>query len=97
MCGICDELHCDAQFPDMAALTRMSERLALRGPFLELMRGILPYDIYSQRCLCQRTYVDKLMTDPGAQLTRIHGSKLWHLAALEWWLRVHVDGEAAHV
>ena len=40
----------------------------------------------------QRAYVDKLLADPEAQLTRIQGSKLWHLALLEWWLQMHVDG-----
>ena len=27
-------------------------------------------------------------TGPEAHFTRIEGSKLWHLALLEWWLRV---------
>ena len=45
-----------------------------------------------QRGLYQRTYVDKLLADPEAHFTRIQGSKLWHLALLEWWLQVHVDG-----
>jgi asparagine synthase (glutamine-hydrolysing) len=29
---------------------------------------------------------------PPLHFTRINGSKLWHLALLEWWLQVHVDG-----
>jgi len=37
--------------------------------------------------------VDKLLAAPEApeHFTRINGSKLWHLALLEWWLQVHVD------
>lgn len=65
----------------------------VRGPFLEMMRGILTSDACIQRGLYQRSYVDKLLADPEApeHFTRINGSKLWHLALLEWWLQVHVD------
>lgn len=63
----------------------------VRGPFLELMRGILQSDACVQRGLYQRAYVDKLLADPESHFTRIQGSKLWHLALLEWWLQVHVD------
>ncbi|WPC66436.1 N-acetylglutaminylglutamine amidotransferase [Rhodoferax ferrireducens] len=65
----------------------------VRGPFLELMRGILMSNACIQRGLYQREYVDKLLADPEApeHFTRIQGSKLWHLALLEWWLQVHVD------
>jgi asparagine synthase (glutamine-hydrolysing) len=64
----------------------------VRGPFLELMRGILQSDACIQRGLYQRAYVDKLLANPETHFTRIQGSKLWHLALLEWWLQVHVDG-----
>ena len=64
----------------------------VRGPFLELMRGIVLSDACIRRGLYQRAYVDKLLADPEAHFTRIQGSKLWHLALLVWWLQVHVDG-----
>jgi asparagine synthase (glutamine-hydrolysing) len=65
----------------------------VRGTFLEMMRGILMSDACLQRGLYQRSYVDKLLAAPEApeHFTRINGSKLWHLALLEWWLQVHVD------
>ncbi|MGB4361401.1 MAG: N-acetylglutaminylglutamine amidotransferase [Rhodoferax sp.] len=65
----------------------------VRGPFLEMMRGILMSDACIRRGLYQRDYVDKLLAAPEApaHFTRINGSKLWHLALLEWWLQVHVD------
>jgi asparagine synthase (glutamine-hydrolysing) len=65
----------------------------VRGLFLEMMRGILTSDACVQRGLYQRAYVDKLLAQPEApeHFTRINGSKLWHLALLEWWLQVHVD------
>jgi len=64
----------------------------VRGHFLELMRNILQSDACLRRGLYQRTYVDKLLAEPEAHFTRIQGSKLWHLALLEWWLQIHVDG-----
>jgi len=66
----------------------------VRGEFLELMRGILMSDACQKRGLYQRAYVDKLLAAPEApeHFTRINGSKLWHLALLEWWLQIHVDG-----
>ena len=64
----------------------------VRGPFLELMRTILQSDACIRRALYQRDYVDKLLANPEAYFTRIQGSKLWHLALLEWWLQIHVDG-----
>lgn len=68
----------------------------VRGPFLAFMRGILESDACRRRGLYQRPYVERLLADPeGPQsFTRIQGSKLWHLALLEWWLQVHVDGHA---
>jgi asparagine synthase (glutamine-hydrolysing) len=66
----------------------------VRGPFLELMRGILTSDACIRRGLYQRAYVERLLAAPEApeHFTRINGSKLWHLALLEWWLQIHVDG-----
>ncbi|MDO8991347.1 MAG: N-acetylglutaminylglutamine amidotransferase [Sideroxyarcus sp.] len=64
----------------------------LRGDFLEKMRAILNSDACLHRGLYQRDYVEKLLADPEAHLTRIQGSKLWHLALLEWWLQINVDG-----
>ncbi len=65
----------------------------VRGPFLEMMRAILMSEACLRRGLYQRDYVDKLLANPEApdHFTRINGSKLWHLALLEWWLQVHVD------
>jgi len=65
----------------------------VRGEFLELMRGILMSEACLKRGLYQRDYVNQLLAAPETpeHFTRINGSKLWHLALLEWWLQVHVD------
>jgi asparagine synthase (glutamine-hydrolysing) len=63
----------------------------VRGEFLEFMRAILDSAACRGRRLYERGYVDGLLAAPDMHLTRIHGSKLWHLAALELWLQRHVD------
>jgi asparagine synthase (glutamine-hydrolysing) len=67
----------------------------VRGDFLEKMRTILNSDACLRRGVYRRDYVEKLLADPEAHLTRIQGSKLWHLALLEWWLQINVDGVVA--
>jgi asparagine synthase (glutamine-hydrolysing) len=64
----------------------------VRGDFLEKMRALLDSDACRKRGLYRRDYVEMLLADPEAHLTRIQGSKLWHLALLEWWLQINVDG-----
>ena len=63
----------------------------LRGDFLDRIRRILNSEACINRGLYRRSYVEKLFADPEAHLTRIQGSKLWHLALLEWWLQINVD------
>jgi asparagine synthase (glutamine-hydrolysing) len=65
------------------------------GDFLAFMRSILDSDACRKRGLYRRPYVDKLLEEPEAWFTRIQGSKLWHLALLELWLQLNVDGEVA--
>jgi asparagine synthase (glutamine-hydrolysing) len=63
----------------------------VRGPFLEFMRDILLSDACLKRGLYHRSYVEKLLAEPESHFTRIQGSKLWHLALLEYWLQLNVD------
>lgn len=63
----------------------------VRGDFLEFMRGILNSESCIKRGLYQRDYVEKLLAAPEKYLTKIQGSKLWHLALLEYWLQLNVD------
>jgi asparagine synthase (glutamine-hydrolysing) len=66
----------------------------VRGDFLDFMADILNSRACRERGLFQRDYVDKLLADPERHHTRIQGSKLWHLALLEFWLQRHLDGLA---
>jgi asparagine synthase (glutamine-hydrolysing) len=63
----------------------------VRGEFLEFMKTILLCDAAKSRGLYNPAYVEKLMAEPEAYLTKLQGSKLWHLAALELWLQQNVD------
>ena len=59
----------------------------VRGEFLAMMRDLLDSQACRERGLYQRSYIDKVIAQPEAHLTRIQGSKLWHMAALEMWLQ----------
>ena len=63
----------------------------VRGEFLQFMKNILFCDAARKRGLFNPAYVEKLLKNPEAYLTRLQGSKLWHLAALELWLQQNID------
>jgi asparagine synthase (glutamine-hydrolysing) len=63
----------------------------VRGPFLDFMRDIIDSRACRERGLFQRPYLDKLLAEPEAHMTRLLGSKLWHAALLELWLQLNVD------
>ena len=63
----------------------------VRGEFLDFMRDILTSDACRSRGLYSRAYVEMLLAAPEMHHTRLQGSKLWHLALLEFWLQRNVD------
>ena len=63
----------------------------VRGEYLEFMKAILLSDGAKQRGLYNAAYVEKLLNKPEDYLTRLQGSKLWHLAALELWWQQNVE------
>lgn len=63
----------------------------VRGEFLEFMRGLLDSQACRERGIFDRAYVERLLAAPEMHHTRIMGSKLWHLALLEFWLQRHID------
>lgn len=62
----------------------------VRGDYLQFMKEILLDDAARQRGLYKSGYVEKLLAAPESYHTRIQGSKLWHMAALELWLQVNL-------
>jgi asparagine synthase (glutamine-hydrolysing) len=63
----------------------------VRGEFLQFMRDVLYSSACIRRGLFERAYVDRLLAAPEWYMTRLQGSKLWHLALLEYWLQLNVD------
>jgi len=59
----------------------------VRGDFLNFMQDILNSQACRERGLYHRAYVNKLLDAPEQHHTRIQGSKLWHMALLEYWLQ----------
>jgi len=66
----------------------------VRGEFLDFMTGLLTSQASRERGIFNPGYIENLLKDPQseANFTRIKGSKLWHLALLELWMQMHVDG-----
>ena len=63
----------------------------VRGEFLDFMRDIVTSNACRQRGIYQQSYIDMLLSAPEMHHTRLKGSKLWHLALLEFWLQRQVD------
>lgn len=68
----------------------------VRGEFLEFVMQVLMCDSAKQRGLYSPAYIEKLVAAPESYLTRLQGSKLWHLTALELWLQQNVDNAASN-
>ncbi len=60
----------------------------VRGEFLDMMRDLLDSRACRERGLFNPAYIEKVLSQPEAHLTRIQGSKLWHMALLEMWLQL---------
>ncbi len=63
----------------------------VRGEFYRFMKDILLSPEAMQRGTFNPAYVEKLLHKPEDYFTRLQGSKLWHLTALELWLQQNVD------
>lgn len=63
----------------------------IRGEVLEFVRGVLDSAACRDRRLFERRYLERLLRQPEQNHTPILGSKLWHLALLEFWLQRNVD------
>ena len=63
----------------------------VRGEFLDFMQDILTSKTCIERGVYSRAYVDMLLAAPEMHHTRLQGSKLWHLALMEYWLQRNVD------
>jgi asparagine synthase (glutamine-hydrolysing) len=63
----------------------------VRGDFYQFMADTLNSRRSLERGLFNRSYIDRLLSEPEQHFTRLNGSKLWHSALLEYWLQQHLD------
>ncbi|MBF0266350.1 MAG: N-acetylglutaminylglutamine amidotransferase [Gammaproteobacteria bacterium] len=64
----------------------------VRGGFLDMMKDTLQSQACINRGIYDRSYVQRLIDEPEApeNMTRLQGSKLWHMALLELWFQTHL-------
>jgi len=63
----------------------------VQGEFLEFMSDILTSSKCKNRSVFNQNFVQKIINEPQKFMTALNGSRLWHLALLEYWLQVNVD------
>ncbi len=63
----------------------------VRGEFYDFMQDILNSQACINRNIYSRDYVQMLLSAPEQHHTRLQGSKLWHLALLEFWLQTNLS------
>ena len=63
----------------------------IQGDFLEFMSDILNSSACRNRGVFKQNFVQKIINKPQNYMTALNGSRLWHLALLEFWLQVNID------
>jgi asparagine synthase (glutamine-hydrolysing) len=63
----------------------------VQGEFLEFMSDILTSSECINRSIFNQSFVQKVINSPQEYMTSLNGSRLWHLALLEYWLQINVD------
>ena len=63
----------------------------VQGEFLEFMSDILLSSSCRNRGVFDQRYINKVINSPRDYMTALNGSRLWHLALLEYWMQINVD------
>ncbi len=63
----------------------------IQGDFLEFMSDILLSSACHNRGVFNHQYINKVINSPKDYMTALNGSRLWHLALLEFWFQINVD------
>jgi len=63
----------------------------VRGEFLTFMSDILNSTQCINRGVYNQDFVQKVINQPEQYMTALNGSRLWHLALLEYWLQTNID------
>jgi len=61
----------------------------LRGDFLDMVADAVRSQGFRDRGLVRDEYVETLLRDPEAHITKLRGSKLWQIGVLALWLETH--------
>ena len=61
----------------------------VRGDFLNFMADILTSQACVNRGIFNSDYLSKLINQPEQYMTALNGSRLWHLALLEFWFQAN--------
>ena len=64
----------------------------VQGEFLDFMSDILTSSACKNRGVFNQKFVKKVIDRPENYMTALNGSRLWHLALLEYWLQINIDG-----
>ena len=63
----------------------------VQGEFLEFMSDILTSSACVNRGIFNQSYIQKVINSPRDYMTALNGSRLWHMALLEYWLQINLD------
>jgi len=63
----------------------------VQGEYLEFMSDILTSNACINRGIFSQEYVNNVINSPRKYMTALNGSRLWHLALLEFWMQINID------
>ncbi len=63
----------------------------VQGEYLEFMSDILTSNACINRGIFSQEYVNNVINSPRKYKTALNGSRLWHLALLEFWMQINID------
>jgi asparagine synthase (glutamine-hydrolysing) len=63
----------------------------VQGEFLDFMKDILKSQACLNRGVFNQDFIDKILAKPTDYMTKLNGSRLWHLALLELWFQINLD------
>ncbi|WP_190600726.1 N-acetylglutaminylglutamine amidotransferase [Candidatus Vesicomyidisocius sp. SY067_SCS001] len=63
----------------------------IQGEFLDFMSDILTSSKCINRGIFSQIFIAKVINKPHNYMTPLNGSRLWHLALLEFWLQINID------
>jgi len=60
-----------------------------RGEYLDFVREILSAPTVKRKAIFNPAYVEKVLAAPDAHITPLRGARLWQMALLCYWMRLH--------